>query len=160
MDTLVARGIKSSKDVRILNSGDILNHDISNAIMLMVHDYVEKAKDLTTTPEDTWKAIRDSVLEGDLKAILIAHMAGDTPVGFMYCCMDPQDEETAIIHCAYSRGEASRQVVSQSLALFEDWARFNKARHGRFYTFRVPGAHRLMLSRDWKHCITTYKKEL
>lgn len=150
----------SSRRVRIAHRNDMLNASMASDIMLAVHAYVKEAHDFLTSPDETWKIIRDAVLMAEMESLLILYVPDGKLCGFMFCKIDADDPTTAVINSAYSRTHLDKDAVDESLMLFEQWAQFHKASKARFYTFRIPGSHKLMLDRGWKHVITSYKKEL
>ena len=139
----------------------MVNSSISTDLMLMIHRYVREAIDFTETPDTVWQEIKKRIMTGDLDALLIIYQPEQKLKGFMYCHLDPDDRNIAVIHAAYISPEI-RDVgaIRDALIIYENWAKFHNARKGKFYTFRIPGAHRLMLKRGWKHIVTSYGKEL
>ncbi|MFA5936692.1 MAG: hypothetical protein WC822_02325 [Candidatus Paceibacterota bacterium] len=158
MSTEAVVGISSK--VKVLSRQDLEDHDFSADLMFMIRQYVKDASDFTATPEEAWTMIRDCVMNGDLDALLIAYIPERKPMGFMFCHMK-ESSTTAIIHSALMLpGPENKLVMGQALLMFERWARFRGAKKARFFTFRVPGAHKMMLAKSWKHEITIYGKEL
>ncbi len=151
----------TSSKLRIATRQDLLDSSLAADLADMVQRYVRAAHDMTVTPETAWAVMRDSVLKGDLDSLLILFVPEKVLGGFMYCQL-LSDEKTAIINSAFidSESRAGRDVVSEGLTMFEKWAKFNNAKKARFYTFRVPGAHRAMMKAGWKHVLTSYGKEL
>jgi hypothetical protein len=139
----------------------MINTELAKEVMLMVHKYVATGADFTDTPENCWLSIRDSVLRGDLDSILILLEVGDRPAGFLFCTLSEKDAKMAIVNGAYLGVKGhTKEIVAEAMEMFEKWAVFMNADRARFYTFRVPGAHKLMERRGWSHTLTVYSKEL
>lgn len=154
-----ARGTKSRRDVRVVTRADI-EGDLRTELMLLVHRYIKSANDNTVTPEDAWKTIVDGVMNGSVDMLLVVHAPENEAKGFMYAQL-PIGTETAMIHAAYLTPErGNKRVINEALAIFETWARYNKAKKAVFYTHRTPGAHKFMIHKGWSHAITSYSKEI
>lgn len=161
MNTEQPRGTNSNRLIRVATREDMLNASRATDIMLLFYTYAREASDDSESPEKVWMNIKTAVIGGNDKVMLLLHEVGNQIRGFMYGYVETDEPDTALIHAAYlPPSRQNKAVIDEALDTFGKWAKYNGVNHLKFYTFRIPGAHRFMLKRGWKHIITSYGKEI
>lgn len=123
----------------------------------MVKSYFEDSHDGTADPPELMSMLRERVGSDD-KFLLLVHREHGVPVGFM--CSEIKGR-TAYILAAYLPPKlTSDAVIDEALRIFGNWAWAMDCTEQKFYTFRHPRAHKLMLKRGWKHFVSVYSKEI